>query len=371
MSKIAIVMHDLRGGGAEKMMVRLANQLVADGDRVEIITIGSGGVNVRHVDNRIKLTQLSCKRTILSFTPLRNALQSAEPEAVLSVLTHINVITFFVCFSLGWLKKLSVSERNAFSLDKKVNSDFTMRIAYSLAPFIYRILPKPVICVSQGVASELSNSTLIREKDVISLPNPVITEKVTALSKKPAKHDWLVSKTSHVIIGVGRLSHQKGFDYLLETLKIINQEVDCKLILFGEGDLMESLNNRATSMGLKDKVSFAGYSDNVIAEVNAADLYVLSSRFEGSPNALVEAMHTGTSVVAFDCPYGAAEILRGGEVAPLIEHKNVKELASSCIELLRNPLPKDKLIKESQRFTSQYSAQLYREALLKNHTSGV
>ena len=110
-------------------------------------------------------------------------------------------------------------------------------------------------------------------------------------------------------------------------------------------------------------MSLPGYSDNIIAEMKAADLYVLSSRFEGSPNAIVEAMSVGTQVVAFDCPHGAREILQDGNVAPLVEYKNIDLIAHAMtLELEKQTSSKRNtdIVRSVQRFTSQNSPHQYR-----------
>jgi glycosyltransferase involved in cell wall biosynthesis len=364
MAKITIVLHDLRGGGAEKMMVRLANQFCEDGEHVDMILITSGGVNKVYLSAQVNLIELNCRRTLDAFGPLRRALKVSKPDGILAVLTHINVITAFVCLSLGWLKKLSVSERNAFSLDKKVSSNKVMKAAYIIAPFVYRFIPNPVIAVSQGVADDLVATTIVRKKDVVIAPNPVITKETEQASMQSPTHPWLLEKKSKVIVAVGRLAYQKGFDMLIDAFYQVHKELDCQLIIFGEGELRASLEKQITSLGLEACVSLAGYSENVIAEVKAADLFVLSSRFEGSPNAIVEAMSVGTQVVAFDCPHGAREILQGGKVAPLVEYLNVEELVTVIKRTFNSKVESKKLKNEVIRFLSSSSAKHYRNLLL-------
>ena len=370
MAKITIVLHDLRGGGAEKMMVRLANQMVEDGDQVDMILITEGGSNKPYLSENVNLIELQCERTLAAFGPLRNALKRSKPDGILAALTHINVITAITCASLGWLNKLSVSERNAFSLDKKVNSDKVMKLTYFLAPYIYRLLPNPVIAVSKGVAQDLIDTTVVRPKDVVTAPNPVITKETEQAAQQPPRHPWLIEKTVPTIIAVGRLSYQKGFDLLLDAFSQVQKSVESRLIIFGEGELRESLEKQIDELGISDKVSLPGYSDNIIAEMKAADLYVLSSRFEGSPNAIVEAMSVGTQVVAFDCPHGAREILQDGNVAPLVEYKNIDLIAHAMtLELEKQTSSKRNtdIVRSVQRFTSQNSSHQYRLLVLKGN----
>ena len=363
MAKITIILHDLRGGGAEKMMVRLANQLVEDGDTVDMILITAGGTNKDFLHEKVNLIELNCKRTLDAFGPMRKALKTSRPDGVLAALTHVNVITSIVCFSIGWLKKLSVSERNAFSLDKKVNTNRVMKAAYFLAPYIYRFLPNPVIAVSQGVADDLVATTVVRSKDVITAPNPVITKQTIESASEQAKHPWLTDKQTKIIVAVGRLSYQKGFDMLIDAFYRIHDMVNARLVIFGEGDLRPELERQIASLGLSERVCLAGYTTNPLAEIKLADLYVLSSRFEGSPNALVEAMSVNTAVIAFDCPHGAREILQNGNAAPLIDYLNVEELSTSILSSIQCPMDTD-YSQFVSKFTAANSAKIYRQLLL-------
>ena len=360
--KIALVLHDLRGGGAEKMMVRLANQLAVMGDDIEMILLTGGGSNKAFLSTSVTLTELKTRRTLQSILPLRVRLKESNPDLILSVLTHVNLITAIVCASLGWSQRLSVSERNTFSLDKIVNRTNIMKAAYAIAPFVYRWLPNPVIAVSQGVADDLVACTVVREKDVVIAPNPVITEATIEAAKQDAQHPWLIEKTTKVIVAVGRLSHQKGFDMLIDAFFHINSNVNAKLIIFGKGELKGTLLKQIKNLRLEKRVSLAGYSYNPIAEIKHADLFVLSSRFEGSPNVLVEAMSVGTPVVAFDCPSGPFEILDGGYIAPLVSNGNVIELAKAIKASLfssRTDVDNKILIQAVSRFTSSNSAKCY------------
>ena len=369
MAKISIVLHDLRGGGAEKMMVRLANQLAENGDNVEMILLTAGGVNKPFLSKSVALVELNAARTLSAFSPLRKHLKQSNPDGILSALTHVNVIASLVCVSLGWLKRLSVSERNTFSLDRKVNNGAVMKATYVIAPFIYRFLTNPVIAVSRGVADDLVECSVVRQKDVCTASNPVITNETLEAAKQDAKHSWLNTKEAKTIVAVGRLSDQKGFDMLIDAFSLVLNEINARLVIFGEGELREDLQNKIEQLNITQSVDLAGYTDNPIAEIKQADLFVLSSRFEGSPNVLVEAMSVGCKVVAFDCPSGPLEILDDGKVAPLVEYKNVPALAKSILTELASDNSQDnrnRIIHAVQRFSAQNSAKEYRQLIFAN-----
>lgn len=365
MAKIMIVLHDLRGGGAEKMMVRLANQLAKEGDEVNLVLLTEGGVNKSFLTENVELTELDARRTMLAVSPLRRHIRQNQPDAILSVLTHVNVVAALACFSLGLTKILTVSERNNFSMDKNVNSGWVMKATYLIAPLVYRLLPNPVIAVSRGVADDLIGHSIVRDKDVVTAPNPVITEQTEAAAQQPPAHPWLRDKSLPVIVALGRLSHQKGFDMLLNAMSKLQQHVNCRLVIFGEGELREPLQQIANELGIEERVSFAGYTDNPLAEIRCADLFVLSSRFEGSPNGLVEAMSVDTPVVAFDCPHGPREILRKKLADNLVEYKNVDSLVQVIKRELNQQSKNTGLFKQAvEIYRAAVSAEKYRNLLL-------
>ncbi|GAB3014988.1 glycosyltransferase [Bowmanella dokdonensis] len=367
MANIMIILHDLRGGGAEKMMVRLANQLALGEDQVELVLLSSGGDNLGFVSERVQVSELGIPRTLKAFMPLRRHLKHRAPDAILSVLTHVNVVAALACASLGWLSRLSVSERNTFSLDRQVNRSLLMKATYGLAPLLYRLLPRPVIAVSRGVAQDLIAHTLVRADNVTCAPNPVIAEETREAASASATHPWLREKPGKVLVAVGRLSHQKGFDLLIEAFARVCQSLDCYLIIFGEGELRAKLTKQAAILEVAERLDMPGYTANPIAEVQQADLFVLSSRFEGSPNGLVEAMSVGTPVVAFDCPHGPREILRDGTVAPLVRDGDVKALAEAIVLRLSHDPDRQtrlRLTEAVQPYRADNAALCYRQLLL-------
>lgn len=365
MKKLLIILQDLGAGGAEKMMMRLAGALVEAGNDVTLLMLTGGGVNLAALDPRVRQVTLQRSRSAVAVPALTRFLRENRFDAQLAALTHVNVVAIAAATLSGTLKRLHVSERNAFSRDKHVNPALSVRFAYWLAPWLYRLIPNPVICVSQGVAQDLIDSTIARPRDVTTADNPVLDNDFRERRPAAPNHPWLQDKSTRVIVAVGRLARQKGFDSLLEAFARL-PERDVHLVIFGEGSLRSDLLARATALGVAHRCDLPGYAADPIAEIAHADCFVLSSRFEGSPNALVEALSTGTPVVATRCPYGPQEILADGTVAPLVEVDDPVGLAAAISTQLHNPraLNQQQRIDAAARFINARAVQTYLQALL-------
>lgn len=365
MKRLLIILQDLNGGGAEKMMARLAGALAEAGNEVTLLTLTGTGVNSAYLDPRVRQVQLHSARSSSAVPALARFLRHNRFDAQLAALTHVNVVAIVAAALSGTLARLHVSERNAFSHDRHVNPAWMVRIAYLLAPLLYRLIPNPVICVSRGVAQDLVDTTITRPKDVTIADNPVLDNDFRDKPPGRPNHRWLSKKTTPVIVAVGRLARQKGFDVLLDAFARL-ADPTVRLIIFGEGVLRAELLEQAVALGVAERFDLPGYTHDPLAEVAAADCFVLSSRFEGSPNALVEALSTGTPVVSTRCPYGPPEILDDGAIAPLVAVDDPDALAQAItVELT---LPRDAnrqaRIDAAARFVSACAAKTYLDALL-------
>ena len=368
--QLLIIVQDLRGGGAEKMMARLASALSNANHDVTLLMLTGGGVNAACLDPRVRQVQLGSSRTAGALPALARFLRHNRFDAQLAALTHVNVVAIVAAALSGTLGRLHVSERNAFSHDKQVNGAPSVRFAYWLAPLLYRLIPNPVICVSRGVAQDLIRTTAARERDVTVADNPVLDNDFRQQPPAAPSHPWLRHKTTPVLVAVGRLAVQKGFDTLIAALaRLADRTV--RLVIFGEGTLAAQLLAEARDLGVAQRVSLPGYAADPRAEIAAADCFVLSSRFEGSPNALVEALSTGVPVVATRCPYGPEEILADGRIAPLVPVDDPGALAQAIDrELRRSPHEaRQARIEAASRFVSSAAAHSYLQALFHGETA--
>ena len=361
--RIVFILHNLHGGGAEKMLARLASSLCEE-HQVTLLTLTEGGVNEALLAPGVRRVCLASPRTASALPALARFLRTERFDAMLAALTHVNVLAIAAAALSGTLGRLHVSERNAFSRDRDVNPARSVRMAYALAPWLYRLMPNPVICVSQGVAQDLLDHLALRPRDLVTADNPVLDDEYLSRPLAAPRHPWLQETQGRVLVAVGRLVPQKGFDILIQALALL--PADVRLVILGEGPQRMALRRQARSLGNAERVDMPGYCDNPQAEIAAADCFVLASRFEGSPNALVEALATGVPVVATDCPYGPDEILDRGRIAPLVPVEDAGALAAAISQVLASDPGMGRSARQqaAARFTRSAAARSYLRRLL-------
>jgi glycosyltransferase involved in cell wall biosynthesis len=193
--------------------------------------------------------------------------------------------------------------------------------------------------------------------------NPVITPELDWLADEPCRHPWLQPGQPPVIIGAGRFQRQKDFPTLLRAFSLLRGSRPCRLVLLGEGGGQRKLEGLISELGLTSDVDLPGFQANPYPFLARADLFVLSSVWEGSPNVLTEAMALGTPVVSTDCPSGPRELLDGGKYGPLVPVGDVEALAAAMANTLDDHLPSEILKQAVAEYNQSASARRYLEAL--------
>ncbi len=221
------------------------------------------------------------------------------------------------------------------------------------------------VCVSRGVAQDLASITGLPLDKFPVIPNPVITADLKVMAEDGPNHPWFLKEGAPVIMGMGRLTRQKGFDTLIRAFAMVRRQMDARLLILGEGRDRPQLEALAEALGLAGSVDLPGFSPNPYAMLSRASLFCLSSRWEGSPNALTEALALGTPAVSTDCPSGPREILRDGEVCPLVPVDRPEAMAEAMIRTLKNPPPAELLRAAAAPYSLEASARRYLDILLQ------
>jgi glycosyltransferase involved in cell wall biosynthesis len=164
-------------------------------------------------------------------------------------------------------------------------------------------------------------------------------------------------------LGAGRHTQQKDFPTLIKAFSKVRQNTKCRLCLLGKGELSDEYVALADRLGIEDSFELLGYVDNPYKYMRGADLFVLSSIWEGFGNVIVEAMACGTPIVSTDCPSGPAEILDEGEYGSLVPVGDSEKMAEAIISSLENPTSPDKVQRRAEEFSDEQILPQYEEFL--------
>ena len=204
--------------------------------------------------------------------------------------------------------------------------------------------------VSRGVATELTEAVGVPADRVHTIYNPVVSAGLVRDVRQSAGHPWLDGLGPQVVLAAGRLSKQKDFSTLLAGFAKLLACRPARLIVLGKGRRRAMLMAQAEELRIAEHVDFPGFVQNPYAFMAKASLFVLSSRHEGLPTVLIEAMACGCPVVSTDCPFGPAEILEGGRLGELVPVGDAKALSEAMLRTLDRPPQGDVLRKRASAF---------------------
>lgn len=335
--RVVLVVSSLNGGGAERFAVLLANNLCRYGFEVSIIvTYSKASSCVYSVDKNVEVISLydhvSSSRIKNNYFyrlyKLGSLIRQKRPDCVISFLSNVNIACLLALpFFEG---ELIVSERI-----HPAHAD--LGIFYrSLRFFLYRFADKVVVQTKEG--EKWLKHNLYLKNNTVVIPN--FTELSSPnITKQSNIYKSLHDKHVFNIIAVGRLEYQKGFDTLILSMRYLKlKNIKFSLTIFGDGAMFEELSLLVQSLHLQDSIRFPGRVDDMIEHYMNADLFVLSSRFEGFPNVLLEACSLGVPVVSFACPSGPVDILKGFDDLLVYDLDSPESLANAIYKSYLNPL---------------------------------
>lgn len=298
--RIALLLPDLEIGGAQRTMLTLAREMQRAGLLVDIVSLTAGGPLTDECPPGVRLLALrpaAIKGTALflgAIKPLLGYLADARPDAMLSTITGCNLLACAAQRLDGSRCRLvlreAVSLRNTTALRR-----FVLRWLYPMADAF--------VALSESLADELRQLGL---REVHVIPNPVDMERLQALASQPLPPQL---DGRAFVACVGRLVEQKDHATALRAFAALPDTCGHVLAIAGDGPLRDSLHALSTSLGLGGRVAWLGEVKNPYPLIAGADALLLTSRWEGTPNVLLEAMALGTPIIATDGPGGVRELL--------------------------------------------------------------
>ena len=208
-----------------------------------------------------------------------------------------------------------------------------------------------IVAVSEGVRDDVIETTGIPSHWISTIYNPVVSSEMDTLQREEPDHPWMTDSGPPVVLSAGRLAQEKNYPALLRAFHEVSKTRALRLIILGEGEQRRSLEALVRELGIQDSVSLPGWSYNIFSFMSRASLFVLSSRYEGLPTVLIEALACGCPCVSTDCPHGPSEILEGGRIGPLVAVGDHAALARAMRDTLDKP-PSQESLQERARFFS-------------------
>jgi glycosyltransferase involved in cell wall biosynthesis len=327
-ARVAVFLPSLAGGGAEKSMLKLANGLAARGLALDLVLARASGPYLATVSNEVRVVDLKVSRVLASLPALVSYLRRERPAALLSSLDYANITALWARCLAGTPRKAVVNEQNTISLTARHSRQKRQRVVPRLVKIFYP-WADCVIGNSQGVADDLHRITGLPPTRIKVVYNPVVTPELQQKTDACPDHPWLEPGQPPVLLAVGRLTAQKDFPTLIHAFAQIRKTQPARLIILGEGPDRPALEALVRELNLDEAVSFAGFVENPYAYMARAALFILSSRWEGLPTVLIEALFCGVPVIATDCPSGPREILANGKYGALVPMQDVPALAET------------------------------------------
>ena len=325
--RIAIFMPSLFGGGGQRSMINLAHGMAASGYAVDLVLAQVEGPFLKDVRDSVRIVDLKASRAITSLPALIHYLRSEKPEALLSVFGYVNIVASWAWRLAGVPTRLLLNEQNTVSQESGNASTLRGRFVPWLMKRFYP-WAHGIVVVSHGVRDDMAQLTKIPSERITVIYNPsVVRAEVLEKAQAPLDHPWFKTGQPPVLIAVGRLQMQKDFPTLLQAFAKVRKQRPVKLLILGEGKEREALEDLIQKLGLDGDVSLPGFVANPYAYMARSSLFVLSSRWEGLPTVLIEALCCGTPVVSTDCPSGPREILKDGLYGQLVPVSDVDALA--------------------------------------------
>lgn len=343
MHKISLFITNLSLGGAEKVLVNMANELCLRGYEVHVVLVKAKGVLLAKLLPEIQIIDLNASRIIKTLPQFISYLKIQKPDVVIAFMWPLTLISIWSVriSGLGQRTKVLVTEHctwSGMSMKKNLSQNFlkwSMRRFYPLA--------HAVITVSKGAMDDLIQfaNLPLNKLNLRAIYNPVIGFSLPVITGE-SFNDW--SQGAHQkILAVGNLKAVKDYVTLIKAFKIVTYVKNVKLLILGEGEERHTLDLLIKNLSLEKHCFLYGHSNHPECFYQCADLFVLTSISEGLANVLIEALSHGVSVVSTDCPNGPHEILCGGQYGRLVPVGDIEKLALEMMNALDFPDEKQRL----------------------------
>ena len=345
---LLFVMHELSVGGAERVVTNLVNHLDREKFEIHLCLFKKKGALVETILEDVIIHDLKASRVITSGHKLFALILKLKPDIVFSSITHVNLLMgVFIPF----LRPLS---RHTRFITREVNIP-SVRAKYlpkskKLDRFYKRVIHHFDVIVAQSeyMKTDIQKSYSLDKNKVLVINNPLNIEGIQKVLPEEDTQEVLFEANKMNILAVGNLRRQKGFDILLTVMPLLHEKFH--LTIIGEGKERGLLEEQIDRLGISHKVRLLGFQDNPYKYMNKADIMVLSSRYEGFPNVILEANACGLFTLAFECPGVSDEIIQNDINGFLVDFEDVSALALALEKYVDVVHNKENIVETTRRY---------------------
>ena len=366
---ISLFIPNLDGGGAERVMLHLAEGFAKRGFDVDLVVAQAEGAYLSKIPDTIRLVNLDAKSPVILFKTLalKQYLKQEQPAFLISTLDIFSSAT--------WAKRLAgVNTQVVMCVQTNLSQQFQDRHAMLMQKIKWAVVQRfypwadAIVTASEGVARDIEQHAKISMQQMTVIHNPVVTSDFSEKAQEAIAHPWFADDQPPVLLGVGRIVKQKSFATLIQAFARVRQCCPARLMILGDVDPREpgvkpELEGLIKKFGLQDDVLFLGFVENPYAYMARANVFVLSSIYEGFGNVVAEAIAAGTPVVSTDCESGPAEILNKGQYGELVPVGDHEAMANAIVATLNQPMDTQVLKVRSQAFTIDCIVHQYLDVL--------
>lgn len=329
--KVLFFIYQMGAGGAARTLLNIINNLDRTKFTPILVTLNYNGSYEEYIKSDVTFIKLDTKRLRSAIFPLAKVIRKEKADIVFSTIPNYNTIAILAnLFSFTGAKSIV---REAAYLGGSPSEDIKL-LTYGM---LYKLSSK-VIALSEGVKENIIKRYKVKAEKIKVIYNPVDLDSI----EKNIEHGQVANEhqaifkedDAKIIITAGRLVKDKDHETLIRAFAKVNERINAKLVILGEGELEEDLKRTAYEHNIHDKVHFIGFQHNPYIYFKQADVFVLSSKREGFGHVLAEALATGVPVVSTNCKPGAREVLNYGEFGRMCEVGNAEEMAAQIHEIL-------------------------------------
>lgn len=303
--------------GVDRVVTNLVTEWAGWGLPVDLLRVRNHGPYLEPVPKGVRVVDLGAAHVNTALPALVRYLRRERPAALLTDKDRVNRVAIVGRLLAGVNTRLVVRVGTTVSVNLRGRGGWERCLQRTSMGWLYRLADR-VIVPSSGAATDLAAYTGLDPGHIAVAPSPIVTPALERQAAETTYHPWLADPDTPVILGVGELGYRKDFETLMRAFALVRQRRPCRLLILGRGRRRNDLLRLAAELGVAEDVDLPGFVANPYAYMGRARLFVLSSRWEGMPVVLIEALACHTPVVATDCPSGPREIVKAGVTGALV-----------------------------------------------------